>query len=78
MENTIIKTEELRFFYRAAEDEVPVTVLDGVDLEIEKGTFTVILGHNGSGKSTLSKHFNAILLPEGGKVYAYGMGFWKP
>ena len=32
-----------------------------------------VLGHNGSGKSTLAKHFNAILLPEGGKVYVNGM-----
>ena len=32
-----------------------------------------VLGHNGSGKSTLAKHFNAILLPTGGKVYVDGM-----
>ena len=44
-------------------------VLDGVDLEIEAGSFVAVLGHNGSGKSTLAKHLNAILLPTGGKVY---------
>ena len=32
-----------------------------------------VLGHNGSGKSTFAKHFNAILLPTGGKVYVDGM-----
>ena len=32
-----------------------------------------ILGSNGCGKSTLAKHFNAILLPTGGKVWVYGM-----
>ena len=32
-----------------------------------------MLGHNGCGKSTLAKHFNAILLPSGGKVYVDGM-----
>ena len=47
--------------------------LRGVDIEIEKGTFTVVLGHNGSGKSTMAKTFNAVLLPEGGKVYVKGM-----
>ena len=48
-------------------------VLDGVDLQIEEGTFVAVLGHNGSGKSTLAKHMNAILLPSGGKVYVNGM-----
>ena len=47
--------------------------LRGVDLEIEKGSFVVVLGHNGSGKSTLAKTFNAVLLPAGGKVYVEGM-----
>ena len=32
-----------------------------------------VLGANGCGKSTLAKHFNAILLPEEGKVYVEGM-----
>ncbi|MBR6812893.1 MAG: energy-coupling factor transporter ATPase, partial [Oscillospiraceae bacterium] len=36
-------------------------------------SFVGILGHNGSGKSTLAKHFNAILLPDGGKVWVKGM-----
>mgnify|MGYP000367464535 CR=1 FL=1 len=48
-------------------------VLDGVDLDIQEGTFVAVLGHNGSGKSTLAKHMNAILLPSGGKVYVDGM-----
>ncbi len=64
----IIKTEDLRFSYTTAEGLAP-TVLNGVDLNIEKGSFVAVLGHNGSGKSTLAKHLNAILLPSGGKVY---------
>ena len=72
MKSTIIKTEDLRFSYPAAEGVTPV-VLDGVSLSIEEGTFVAVLGHNGSGKSTLAKHFNAILLPAGGKVYVNGM-----
>ena len=67
----IIKTEDLRFSYTTAEGLSP-TVLDGVDLNIEKGSFVAVLGHNGSGKSTLAKHLNAILLPSGGKVYVNG------
>ena len=71
MLNSIIKTEDLRFSYTTAEGLAP-TVLDGVDLTIEKGSFVAVLGHNGSGKSTLAKHLNAILLPSGGKVYVNG------
>ena len=68
----IIKTEDLHFSYPAAEGVTPV-VLDGVDLDIEEGSFVAVLGHNGCGKSTLAKHMNAILLPTGGAVYVDGM-----
>ena len=67
----IIKTENLTFRYPDSEG-LPL-VLSGIDLEIVPGTFVAVLGHNGSGKSTLAKHFNAIILPEGGKVYVDGM-----
>lgn len=69
----IIKTENLTFCYPPDEGKEPVPALKGVDLSIEKGSFVVILGHNGSGKSTLAKHTNAVLLPEGGKVWVSGM-----
>lgn len=48
-------------------------ILKNIDLKIDKGSFTAILGHNGSGKSTLAKHFNALLLPDTGSVYIKGM-----
>ena len=70
---TMIETNELRFAYPAEEGETPVLALDGVDVQIEKGSFVVVLGHNGSGKSTFAKSLNAILLPCGGKVYVEGM-----
>jgi energy-coupling factor transport system ATP-binding protein len=70
--NPIIKTEKLFFSYASKENSESDIVLDGIDLEIEKGTFVAILGHNGSGKSTLAKHFNALLLPLGGHVYVCG------
>ena len=71
MEHPILKTENLRFSYPT--EESSKVVLDGIDLEIEAGSFVAILGHNGSGKSTLAKHLNAILLPSGGKVYVAGI-----
>ena len=70
---SMIKTETLQFTYPTEEGKEPVQALKGVDLEIEKGSFVVVLGHNGSGKSTLAKTFNAVLLPSGGKVYVEGL-----
>ena len=72
MGQTILETKDLHFRYDEEEGASPV-VLDGVDLQIQEGTFVAVLGHNGSGKSTLAKHMNAILLPTGGKVYVDGM-----
>ncbi|MCL2662205.1 MAG: energy-coupling factor transporter ATPase [Oscillospiraceae bacterium] len=66
--NKIIKTEKLSFSYSSIEGSVPVVVLNDLNIEIEKGTFVAVIGHNGSGKTTLAKHFNAILLPGGGRV----------
>ena len=70
----MLQTENLTYSYPAGEEnEQPTLALDGVTLAIERGSFTVILGHNGSGKSTLAKTFNAVLLPSGGRVYVGGM-----
>ena len=73
----MIETKNLSFIYREEDMESgeikEEKVLKDINIEIEKGSFTAVLGHNGSGKSTLAKHFNAILLPSGGKVYIKGM-----
>ena len=54
-------------------DEGAKPALDGITLDIQKGEYVAILGANGCGKSTLAKHFNAILLPESGRVLVEGM-----
>lgn len=54
-------------------EEHRVAALKGVDIEIEKGEFIVVLGHNGSGKSTFAKHINALLQPTGGTLWVKGM-----
>ena len=64
---SMLRAEDVRFDY-VYENEAPQSVLRGIDLTIEKGSFVALLGHNGCGKSTLAKHFNAILLPTGGRV----------
>ena len=69
----MIETKELTYTYPAPEGETNPPALRGVSVTIEKGSFTVVLGHNGSGKSTLAKTFNAVLLPCGGAVYVEGM-----
>ncbi len=53
--------------------EVPGKVaLNGVSLDIEKGSFVAVVGMNGSGKSTLAKCFNGLLIPTAGSVKVDG------
>ncbi|SQC72120.1 L-cystine import ATP-binding protein TcyC [Listeria fleischmannii subsp. fleischmannii] len=43
-------------------------VLKGIDLEVEKGSVTVIIGPSGSGKTTFLRSLNALEIPEEGVV----------
>ena len=70
MSETILTAENLKFRY---DSEQPGYALNGVSMQVRRGEFVAVLGANGCGKSTLAKHFNAILLPEEGKVYVEGM-----
>jgi len=69
----MLETKNLTFYYPAEEGREATAALREVTLAIQKGSFTVVLGHNGSGKSTLAKHMNAVVLPSSGKVYVDGM-----
>ena len=68
MSDAVLQAQQVQFEYNSG-DIHPVQALCGVDLAIARGSFTALLGHNGCGKSTLAKHFNALLLPTGGKVF---------
>ncbi|MDO4175979.1 MAG: energy-coupling factor transporter ATPase [Bacillota bacterium] len=71
-----IKAENLTFEYKKTDeagDILTTRAIDGVSFEIEKGSFTAIIGQNGSGKSTLAKNMNALLTPSSGKMYVDGM-----
>ena len=46
--------------------------LKNVDLELEEGKITAIIGETGSGKSTLVQHLNALLLPTQGELEVCG------
>ncbi len=62
----MISAQNITFSYSSEETEK--RILKNIDLNINNGEFVALLGQNGSGKSTLAKHFNAILLPQGGRV----------
>ena len=71
--NNAICAERITFQYEPQEGKVAVPVFEDLSLDVEAGSFVAVLGRNGCGKSTLAKHFNAILLPQGGSVAVFGM-----
>ena len=89
---TVIQLKDVTFSYYVEDAEGNVTTnndvdvkhsekrmaLDGVTLDIEKGSFVAIVGRNGSGKSTLAKHLNALLLPSSGEALVCGMSTADP
>ena len=50
-----------------------VKALDGVDLAIEKGKFTAIIGASGSGKTTLLNMIGGLDIPDEGEVMVDGV-----
>ena len=46
--------------------------IDGISLDIGKGSFTAVVGMNGSGKSTFAKSLNGLLVPTSGEVTVDG------
>lgn len=70
MSEDMIKFQDVTYKYTSIEDEKEVEryAIKGIDLDVKKGEFLVVLGHNGSGKSTIAKHINALLQPSSGTV----------
>ncbi len=68
----IITLKNLIFEYTQDDAGEAKRAIDDISLDIEKGSFTAIIGKNGSGKSTLAKNLNGLLLPTGGSVYVKG------
>lgn len=67
----LLQLKNVTFSY--GDDLASETILKGINLEIEKGSFVAVLGHNGSGKSTLAKLLNGLLKPTSGDVLVNGM-----
>ena len=53
--------------------EGAVKALDGIDLSVEKGKFTVIIGASGSGKTTLLNMMGGLDIPDEGEVIVDGV-----
>ncbi len=71
---SFIEFDGVSFAYEDDDENlVAETVIENMNLKIEKGDFVAVLGHNGCGKSTLAKLCNAILVPQQGKVYIDGI-----
>lgn len=66
----IVKANGLKKYY--GKGETLVKALDGVDLEIERGKFTAIVGTSGSGKSTLLNMLGGLDVPTEGSVQIGG------
>jgi ABC-type lipoprotein export system ATPase subunit len=58
--------------YRSVQDAPPVVVLDGINLEIERGESAAIVGPSGSGKSTLLNIIGTLDQPTRGQVLLEG------
>lgn len=48
------------------------TVLDDINLEINKGEITCIIGQSGSGKTVLFRHIIGLVFPDGGRILLDG------
>ncbi|HQE25804.1 MAG TPA: energy-coupling factor transporter ATPase [Candidatus Atribacteria bacterium] len=67
-----IKLEQVSFTYLPG-TPLAVKALKDINLEIERGESIGIVGRTGCGKSTLIQHFNALLIPESGRVLVDGV-----
>ncbi len=71
--DNIIEFKDVSFEYPGDEDTRANLVFEHLNLTIERGSFTAVLGHNGSGKSTMAKLINGIRRPTSGSVTVNGM-----
>jgi ABC-2 type transport system ATP-binding protein len=51
----------------------PTVALDGVDLQVPRGSVLGVLGHNGAGKTSLIRVLTTSLRPDRGRVYVDGI-----
>ena len=72
--DSIIEIKNVSYEYSNQDEEgVSYTAVKNLSLNIERGSFTVILGHSGSGKSTLAKMLNGLYKPTFGDIFVDGI-----
>ncbi|MCM1289781.1 MAG: energy-coupling factor transporter ATPase [Corallococcus sp.] len=74
-DNVIVRFDNVSHYYKAYNDDGTVgqaVGVEGVTLELERGSFVALVGHNGCGKSTLAKLTNGLLTPSSGSVKVLG------
>jgi len=67
MSETVLKAVNLRKVYETENDRVEA--LKGINLELKRGEFSLLMGASGSGKSTLLHILGTLDRPTGGKVF---------
>ena len=67
----IVTVHQLKKYF--GKGEAQVKALDGIDLSIEKGKFTAIIGASGSGKTTLLNLIGGLDTPDEGEVIVDGV-----
>ena len=70
--NELLKIEHARKVYQSLVKGVQVEALKDIQLEVNKGEYTAIMGESGSGKSTLLNMIATLDKPTSGKLYLNG------
>ena len=71
----MIDAEGLVKIYKTKETEV--LALSGLDLKVEKGEFTALIGNSGSGKSTFLNMIGGLDIPSAGKLFVGGKNLFR-
>lgn len=72
----ILELKDINFVY-GKKTPYEIKALDNINLSIEQGYITGVIGHTGSGKSTLIQLFNGLVKADSGDVIVEGKSIWE-
>ena len=73
---TKIRLEGVSYLY-GSKTPFEKKALDNINIDIEQGSITGLIGHTGSGKSTLVQLLNGLLRPTQGRILLDGADIWE-